>query len=217
MENLKKYFLTMIGLSFIGAMVNSCQESKSGKIQNLDSIRSTSNYHSKPKPVLKSDIYQEMLTAYNQDSVRLSVLSINKDTSESFLDQFIFEKSDRFNLTDSNQHTFNHRFWRFKADSNLVKNIFYNWFDQQFCQRNAIVKIYSREYLYNRGNLVFICSNQSIHVISSNSKIDLLKWLRFIQYTENKVRFVYICQEVKNKPALWYSYDLKKITLIPAQ
>jgi len=217
MGNLKKYFLTMISLSFLGLMTTSCKESNSGKIKDLDSIRSKSNYSSKPKPLVTIDVFQEMINSYNQDSVGFAISSVEKDTTNSFLDQFIFEKSARFNLIDSNQKVFNHRFWRFKSDSNIVKNTFYNWFDQQFCQRNALVKIYSRQYLYHSGNLVFICTNQSIHVISSNSKIDLLKWLRFIQFTENKVRFIYICQQVKNKPALWYNYDCIKTTLIPAQ
>jgi hypothetical protein len=201
------YFLVLI----------SCSENKSGKVKDLESIRSKSAYHPKKKIIPIKPGLDTLLAVYNQDSVGLSISSISKDTTESFLDQFIYEKSDRFNLTDSNQHKFNHRFWRFKADSNLVKNTFYNWFDRQFCQRNANAKIYSRQHLYKGGNLVFICSNQSIHVISSRSKIDLLKWLRFIQYTENKSRFIYICQEVRNKPALWYAYDLKKTTLIPAQ
>jgi hypothetical protein len=216
MKNLKKHFLTWIILSFIGLFGFSCTETKSGKIKDLDSIRSTSNYHSKPKPIQSADVFQALLDRYNQDSVQLAISSMSKDTTDSFLDQFIFEKADRYFLTDSNQHAYNHRFWLFKNDSNAVKNTFYNWFDQQFCQRNATIKILSRQKLYP-GNLVFICTNQSIHVVSSESKIDLLKWLRFIQFTENKTRFIYICQQVKNKPALWYSYNLKKTTLIPAQ
>lgn len=206
----------MICFSFIGLMIDSCQETKSGKMKDLNSIRATSHYQPTEKSAVKVDEFNEMYVKYNQDSVGLSIAGIEKDTTDSFLDQFIFEKSERFNLRDSNDLLYNHRFWQFKLDSNLVKNTFFNWFDQQFCQRNAPVKIYSRATLY-RGNILFICTNQSIHVISSPSKIDLVKWLRLIQFTEKKVRFIYICQEVKNKPALWYNYDLKKITLIPAQ
>lgn len=214
MKNLKKHFLTCIILSFLGLLTNSCSGKKTGKMKDLDSIRSTSNYRTKSKSVDTIVVFQEMLDKYNQDSVGLSILSMERDTTDSFLDQFIFEKSERYFLNDSNQHVFNHRFWLFKRDSNLVKNTFFNWFDQQFCQRNANVRIYSRQKLY-RGNLLFICTNQSIHVVSSESKIDLERWLRFVQFTEKKVQFIYICHQVKNKPALWYTYDAKTITLIP--
>lgn len=206
----------MICFSFIGLMIVSCDETKSGKMKDLNAIRATSHYQEKLKSAVKEDEFNEMYVKYNQDSVGLSIASIERDTTDSFLDQFIFEKSERYHLKDSNDHLFNHRFWQFKLDSNEVKNTFYNWFDQQFCQRNANVKIYSRAKLHP-GNILFICTNQSIHVISSSSKIDLTKWLRLIQFTENKVRFIYICQEVKNKPAFWYNYDFKKATLIPAQ
>lgn len=183
-------------------------------MKDLESIRSKSTYQQKKKIASKERGLDTLLSVYNQDSVGLAISSISIDTTDSFLDQFIFEKSERFNLINANQQLFNHRFWLFKADSNAVKNTFYNWFDQQFCQRNALLKIHSREILY-RGNLVFICTNQSIHVVSSDSKIELLKWLRYIQYTENKVQFIYVCQQKKNKPALWYSFSQNKLSLIP--
>ncbi|MFM6935499.1 MAG: hypothetical protein ACKOXP_08655 [Flavobacteriales bacterium] len=215
MKHLKKYFLTSILFHFIGFMTFSCTDVQSTMPKNLDDIRSKSNYSAKPEKKKQAEDFSELMTAYNQDSVRLSILGITRDTTDSFLDQFIYEKSERFLVSDSSNHVFNHRFWLFKPDSNAVKNVFYNWFDQQFCQRNDAIKMYSQQKLY-REHLLFICTNQSIHVVSSSSKIDALKWIRYIQFTEKKVQFIYICHQPKNKKAQWFTYKQQQLTPIPA-
>lgn len=196
-------------------MTFSCTDVQSTMPKNLDDIRSKSNYSAKPEKKKQAEDFSELMTAYNQDSVRLSILGITRDTTDSFLDQFIYEKSERFLVSDSSNHVFNHRFWLFKPDSNAVKNVFYNWFDQQFCQRNDAIKMYSQQKLY-REHLLFICTNQSIHVVSSSSKIDALKWIRYIQFTEKKVQFIYICHQPKNKKAQWFTYKQQQLTPIPA-
>jgi len=215
MKHLKKYFLTWILYHFTGLITISCNDVQSTKPKSLDDIRSKSSYSVKAEKKTPAEDFSELMTAYNQDSVQLRISGISRDSTDSFLDQFIYEKSERFLVSDSSNHLFNHRFWLFKPDSNAVKNVFYNWFDQQFCQRNEAIKMYSQQKLY-REHLLFICTNQSIHVVSSSSKIDALKWIRYIQFTEKKAQFIYICHQPKNKKAQWFTYKKHLLTLIPA-
>jgi hypothetical protein len=79
-----------------------------------------------------------------------------------------------------------------------------------------VVRIYSRLNIFPK-NIFFVCTDQSIHVVKSDSKIDPTKWLKLIQRTEKKVKFIYICHQVKNKLALWYTFEQNKLILIPAQ
>ncbi|MEI8116108.1 MAG: hypothetical protein WCH03_01095 [Flavobacteriia bacterium] len=194
----------------------SCSENKSGKMKDLDSIRSKSTYHEK-KVVTPIDQWKDTLfIIYNQDSVELNIQSIENDSSRYFFHEFNYWESAMYSLTDSNNHTFHHQFARFKTDSTNVKNNFFNWFDKEFCQRNMAVRIYNRMNIFPK-HIFFVCTNQSIHVVKSDTKIDPMKWLKFIQRTEEKVKFIYICHQKKNKPALWYTFEQNKLILIPAQ
>ena len=193
----------------------SCSENKSGKMKDLDHIRSKSAYREK-KLVTPIDHWKDsVLAIYNQDSVDFKFQLIESDSNRFFFHEFNYVESAMWCFTDSNNHTYKHQFARFKIDSSNVKNNFYNWFDKEFCQRNLAVRIYSRLNIFPK-HIFFACTNQSIHVIKSDDKIDPLKWIKFIQRTEKKVKFIYICHQVKNKPALWYSFKQNKLSLIPA-
>ncbi len=193
-----------------------CSENKSGKMKDLDTIRSKSSYQQKKK-IIPIDSWKDTLfTIYNQDSVDLNIQFIENDSNRFFFHEFNYLESAMYHLIDSNNHSFKHQFARFKTDSVNVKNNFFNWFDKEFCQRNLAVRIYNRMNIFPK-NIFFACTNQSIHVIKSDTKIDPLKWIRLIQRTEKKVKFIYICHQVKNKEALWYQLDKNKLILIPAQ
>lgn len=193
----------------------SCSENKSGKMKDLDHIRSKSAYREK-KVIAPIDTWKDTLfTIYNQDSVELNIQTIENDSSRGFFHEFYYLESAMYRITDSNKHTFNHQFARFKVDSINVKNNFFNWFDKEFCQRNLAVRIYNRLNIFPK-NIFFVCTNQSIHVVKSDTKIDPLKWIKLIQRTDKKVKFIYICHQVKNKPALWYTFGQNKLSLIPA-
>lgn len=206
----------MICFSFIGLMIVSCQEKKSGKLKDLENIRAKSTYQQKEKNTIKENWKDSLLAIYNQDSVDFKFQSIESDSNRCFFHEFNYLESSMWSLRDSNNHTFQHQFARFKIDSILVKNNFFNWFDQEFCQRNQAVRIYSRLTIFPK-QIFFICTNQSIHVVKSDFKIDLMKWIKLIQFTEKKVKFIYICHQAKNKKALWYTFNQNKLNLIPAQ
>jgi hypothetical protein len=192
----------------------SCSENKSGKMKDLDHIRSKSAYREK-KLVTPIDHWKDsVLAIYNQDSVDFKFQLIESDSNRFFFHEFNYVESAMWCFTDSNNHTYKHQFARFKIDSSNVKNNFYNWFDKEFCQRNLAVRIYSRLNIFPK-HIFFACTNQSIHVIKSDDKIDPLKWIKFIQRTEKKVKFIYICHQVKNKDALWYKLEKNKLILIP--
>lgn len=194
----------------------SCSENKSGKMKDLDSIRSKSAYHEK-KRVAPIDQWKDTLfIMYNQDSVELNIQSIENDSSRYFFHEFNYWESAMYSLTDSNKHIFHHQFARFKTDSTNVKNNFFNWFDKEFCQRNLAIRIYNRLNIFPK-HIFFACTDQSIHVVKSDTKIDPTKWIKLIQRTEKKVKFIYICHQVKNKSALWYTYSQNKLNLIPEQ
>ncbi len=193
-----------------------CSENKSGKMKDLDTIRSKSSYQQKKKMIPIDSWKDTLFTIYNQDSVDLNIQFIENDSNRFFFHEFNYLESAMYHLIDSNNHSFKHQFARFKTDSVNVKNNFYNWFDKEFCQRNLAIRIYNRMNIFPK-NIFFICTNQSIHVIKSDTKIDPLKWIRLIQRTEKKVKFIYICHQVKNKEALWYQLDKNKLILIPAQ
>jgi hypothetical protein len=192
----------------------SCSENKSGKMKDLDHIRSKSAYREK-KVIAPIDNWKDTLfTLYNQDSVDLNIQFIENDSNRFFFHEFNYLESAMYSLIDSNNHSFKHQFARFKIDSVNVKNNFYNWFDKEFCQRDLAVRIYNRLNIFPK-HIFFACTNQSIHVIKSDHKIDPLKWIRLIQRTEKKVKFIYICHQVKNKDALWYKLEKNKLILIP--
>ncbi len=193
-----------------------CSNHQDKKIKNLEAIRSKSNYQPKKDSVIVENKLDTLLAIYNQDSVQLDMSTIELDTNESFLDQFTYKNSLRVYLTDSKDHKFHHRYWQYKTDSTLVKNNFFNWFDREYVQGDTSIRIYSHTKL-GSGNVLFFCTNKSIHIINSTSKIDAEKWLRLIQQTEKKVRFLYVCHQVKNKEANWYSVNKKKLTLIPTK
>jgi hypothetical protein len=193
-----------------------CSENKSGKMKDLDTIRSKSSYQQKKKMIPIDSWKDTLFTIYNQDSVDLNIQFIENDSNRFFFHEFNYLESAMYHLIDSNNHSFKHQFARFKTDSVNVKNNFYNWFDKEFCQRNLAIRIYNRMNIFPK-NIFFVCTNQSIHVIKSDTKIDPLKWIRLIQRTEKKVKFIYICHQVKNKEALWYQLDKNKLILIPAQ
>jgi hypothetical protein len=194
----------------------SCSENKSGKMKDLESIRSKSTYQHKKKMTTVERGLDTLLAVYNQDSVELTIQSIENDTNRFFFQEFNPLELAQFNLIDASNHALNHQYVRYKPDSIYVKNHFFNWFDQTFCQRNLSIRIYKRDNLYP-GNIFFVCTNQSIHVVKSETKIDPMKWLKLIQRTEEKVEFIYICHQKKNKPALWYTFKQNKLILIPAQ
>ena len=193
----------------------SCSENKSGKMKDLENIRSKSSYQQKKK-ITPIDSWKDTLfTNYNQDSVDLNIQFIENDSNRFFFHEFNYLESAMYSLIDSNNHSFKHQYARFKTDSVNVKNNFFNWFDKEFCQRDLAVRIYNRMNIFPK-NIFFVCTNQSIHVIKSDTKIDPLKWIRFIQRTETKVKFIYICNQIKNKEALWYQLNKNKLILIPA-
>ena len=193
----------------------SCSENKSGKMKDLENIRSKSSYQQKKK-ITPIDSWKDTLfTNYNQDSVDLNIQFIENDSNRFFFHEFNYLESAMYSLIDSNNHSFKHQYARFKTDSVNVKNNFFNWFDKEFCQRDLAVRIYNRMNIFPK-NIFFVCTNQSIHVIKSDTKIDPLKWIRFIQRTEKKVKFIYICNQIKNKEALWYQLNKNKLILIPA-
>ena len=194
----------------------SCSENKSGKLKDLDNIRSKSSYQQKKKIVATNPWKDSLLAIYNQDSVDFKFQIIESDSNRFFFHEFNYVESAMYSLIDSNNRTFKHQFARFKIDSTNVKNNFFNWFDKEFCQRNLAVRIYNRLNIFPK-NIFFVCTNQSIHVIKSDNKIDPLKWIKYIQRTEKKLKFIYICHQVKNKEALWYQLDKNKLILIPAQ
>ena len=194
----------------------SCSENKSGKMKDLESIRSKSAYHEKKKVAPIDQWKDTLFIMYNQDSVELNIQSIENDSSRYFFHELNYWESAMYSLTDSNQHIFHHQFARFKTDSTNVKNNFFNWFDKEFCQRNLAIRIYNRLNIFPK-HIFFACTDQSIHVVKSDSKIDPTKWIKLIQRTEKKVKFIYICHQVKNKPALWYTYSQNKLILIPEQ
>ena len=206
------------GLTFFFSilLLVSCSENKSGKLKDLDTIRSKSSYQQKKKMIPIEFWKDTLFSIYNQDSVDLNIQFIENDSNRFFFHEFNYLESAMYHLIDSNNHTFKHQFARFKTDSVNVKNNFYNWFDKEFCQRNLAIRIYNRMNIFPK-NIFFVCTNQSIHVIKSDTKIDPLKWIRLIQRTEKKVKFIYICHQVKNKEALWYQLDKNKLILIPAQ
>ena len=194
----------------------SCSENKSGKMKDLENIRSKSSYQQKKK-ITPIDSWKDTLfTNYNQDSVDLNIQFIENDSNRFFFHEFNYLESAMYNLIDSTNHTFKYQFARFKTDSINVKNNFFNWFDKEFCQRDLAVRIYNRMNIFPK-NIFFVCTNQSIHVVKSDNKIDPMKWIRLIQRTEKKVKFIYICNQLKNKDALWYQLDKNKLILIPAQ
>jgi hypothetical protein len=185
-------------------------------MKDLDHIRSKSAYREK-KVVAPIDNWKDTLfTIYNQDSVELNIEIIENDSNRYFFHEFNYLESAMYRITDSNKHTFNHQYARFKIDSMNVKNNFFNWFDKEFCQRNLDVRIHSRLNIFPK-NIFFVCTNQSIHVVKSDTKINPVKWMKLIQRTEKKVKFIYICHQVKNKEALWYQLDKNKLILIPAK
>ena len=194
----------------------SCSENKSGKLKDLDTIRSKSSYQQKKKIVAINPWKDSLLAIYNQDSVDFKFKIIESDSNRFFFHEFNYVESAMYSLIDSNNRTFKHQFARFKIDSTNVKNNFFNWFDKEFCQRDLAVRIYWRMNIFPK-NIFFVCTNQSIHVIKSDNKIDPLKWIKYIQRTEKKLKFIYICHQVKNKEALWYRLDKNKLILIPAQ
>lgn len=193
----------------------SCSGNKSDKIKDLEGIRSKSSYCPPSDSTTPENNIDTLLQIYNQDSVELDITAIELDSNTYFLNQFAFKKTLQLNLSDSKKHLYHHRFWQMNIDSNLVKNNFYNWFDREFCQRNLDIKIYSRFNLTS-SNLLFFCTNQSIHVIESADKINPMKWIQYIMRTEKNVTFSYICYQTKNRAALWYAYQKNKLILIPA-
>ena len=193
----------------------SCSENKSGKMKDLENIRSKSSYQQKKKMIPIDSWKDTLFTIYNQDSVDLNIQFIENDSNRFFFHEFNYLESAMYSLIDSNNHSFKHQYARFKTDSVNVKNNFFNWFDKEFCQRDLAVRIYNRMNIFPK-NIFFVCTNQSIHVIKSDTKIDPLKWIRFIQRTEKKVKFIYICNQIKNKEALWYQLNKNKLILIPA-
>jgi hypothetical protein len=193
----------------------SCSENKSGKLKDLDNIRSKSSYQQKKKIIPLVNWKDTLFIIYNQDSVDLNIQFIENDSNRFFFHEFNYLESAMYSLIDSNNHSFKHQFARFKSDSVNVKNNFYNWFDKEFCQRDLAVRIYNRLNIFPK-HIFFVCTNQSIHVVKSDTKIDPIKWIRLIQRTEKKVKFIYICHQVKSKPALWYTFEQNKLTLIPA-
>ena len=206
-------YLSVILLVFV---FDSCSGNKSGKMKDLESIRSKSPYHHHSDSITPENNIDTLLPNYNQDSVELGIIAIEIDTNKYFLNQFAFKKALQLNLIDSKSHLYHHRFWQMNVDSNVVKNNFYNWFDREFCQRNLDIKMYSRFNLTS-SNLLFFCTNQSIHVIESTAKINPMKWIQYIMRTEKNVTFSYICHQTKNRAALWYAYHKNKLILIPAQ
>ena len=208
MRNRLTFFFSLL-------LMVSCSGNKSKKLKNLDNIRSKSNYHEKKKIIPKDTWKDTLFTIFNQDSVDLNIQFIENDSNRFFFHEFNYLESAMYDLIDSNNHSFKYQFARFKTDSINVKNNFFNWFDKEFCQRNLAVRIYSRLTIFPK-NIFFACTNQSIHVIKSDNKIDPLKWIRLIQCTEKKVKFIYICHQMKNKEALWYQLDKNKLILIPS-
>lgn len=208
--------LNQLSLFLLLLVLVSCSENKSGKMKDLDQIRSKSSYQQKKKITPIDQWKDTLFTMYNQDSVELNILSIESDSNRLFFHEFNYVQSAMYSITDSSNHTFKHQFARFKTDSTNVKNNFYNWFDKEFCQRNLAVRIYNRINIFPK-NIFFVCTNQSIHVVKSDYKIDPIKWIKLIQLTEKKVDFIYICHQAKNKNALWYTFEQNKLNLIPAQ
>ena len=208
--------LNQLCLFFSLLILMSCSENKSGKIKDLESIRSKSSYIQKKKTTPIDHWKDTLFASYNQDSVELNIQSIESDSNRLFFHEFNYVESAMYSLTDSSNHTFKHQFARFTKDSVNVKNNFFNWFDKEFCQRNLAIRIYNRMNIFPK-NIFFVCTNQSIHVVKSEHKIDPIKWIKLIQLTEKKVDFIYICHQAKNKNALWYTFEQYKLNLIPAQ
>lgn len=208
-----RFFFIALFILFVSA---ACSNQKGKKIKNLEAIRSKSTYQPKKDSVIVENKLDTLLSIYNQDSVQMDMTSIELDTNESFLDQFTFKNSLRVYLTDSKDRKTHHQYWKYKTDSTLVKNNFFNWFDREYVKGDSTIRIYSHTKL-GPGNVLFFCTNKSIHIIKSTSKIDPEKWLRLIQLTEKKVRFLYVCHQAKNKEANWYTVNKKKLTLIPEE
>jgi len=208
--------LNQLSLFLLALVLVSCSGNKSGKLKDLDTIRSKSSYQQKKKIAPTDPWKDSVLAIYNQDSVDFKFQLIESDSNRFFFHEFNYVESAMWCFTDSNNHSYKHQFARFKIDSSNVKNNFFNWFDKEFCQRNLVVRIYSRLNIFPK-NIFFVCTDQSIHVVKSDSKIDPTKWLKLIQRTEKKVKFIYICHQVKNKLALWYTFEQNKLILIPAQ
>jgi hypothetical protein len=208
--------LNQLSLFLLALVLVSCSGNKSGKLKDLDTIRSKSSYQQKKKIAPTDPWKDSVLAIYNQDSVDFKFQLIESDSNRFFFHEFNYVESAMWCFTDSNNHTYKHQFARFNIDSTNVKNNFFNWFDKEFCKRNLAVRIYNRLNIFPK-NIFFVCTNQSIHVIKSDDKIDPLKWIKFIQRTEKKLKFIYICHQVKNKDALWYTFDQNKLNLIPAQ
>lgn len=216
MKHLKNQILNMrflyilLSIVFINA---ACTDKKADSMKDLDAIRSKSTYQVKKDTVIVVSTLGTLLPFYNQDSVGLNIQSIESDSNRFFFHEFNYVTSAQYSLTDSSQRVFKHQFARFKIDTTNVKNNFFNWFDKEFSQRDSSIRIYDRMNIFPK-HIFFVCTNQSIHVIKSDSKIQIEKWIRYIQQTEKKVKFIYICHQPKNKEALWYNYEKKKLTLI---
>lgn len=136
--------LNQLCLFFSLLILMSCSENKSGKIKDLESIRSKSSYIQKKKTTPIDHWKDTLFASYNQDSVNLNIQSIESDSNRLFFHEFNYMESAMYSLTDSSNHTFKHQFARFKTDSVNVKNNFFNWFDKEFCQRNLAIRIYNR-------------------------------------------------------------------------
>ncbi len=195
-----------LSLLFFGLVA--CEEKKE-KIENLETIRDHAGEQRKKKPSTKEeDTLQAKVELYQQDSVGLDIqkLALIPDEKQAFLDRFT-ENSSFLRLTEKDTtNYYTQHAWYF-LDSNKVKNAFFNWLDEE-----KHTKIGATSKLFNTPTLVFVTDKQILE-ITSNKKMDVLKWIQFVRFNYPKERFLFIIAQNKSKKNAWLEYKNHQIQL----
>jgi len=204
----KQTFQSGIYFLFLFFGLVACEEKKE-KIENLETIRDHAGEQRKKKQSTKvDDTLQAKVEMYLQDSVGLDIqkLAFILDEKQAFLDRFT-ENSSFLRLTEKDTtNYYTQHVWYF-MDSNKVKNAFFNWLDEE-----KHTKIGGTSKLFSAPTLVFVTDKQILE-ITSNKKMDVLKWIQFVRFNYPKERFLFIIAQNKTKKNIWLEYKDHQVQL----
>ena len=188
-----------------------CSNGNSNKSVDLDQIRPKSEFKSTKDKKIVLDSNEIFLNAYKNDSIDLKLSKIRSNQNTSFLIRFPHENSGlRTLMLEDTSIQLEHEFYKY-ADSNQMKNAFFNWLDCNGKDCRSI-KVYEETKIETQ-NLLVIATDNSIDFIRGDSYFKPKDWIDYIRFSRKSKDFKYILFQKKNQKAKWFEF--KDYKLVP--
>ena len=162
--------------------------------------------YNKPKKLIpnkEDDTLIVLFDQYNQDSVDLKIIKISPNLEKTFIERFPNKKQSNF-ILESKSTLVKHLQIDY-ADSNTLKNAFFNFLDCYGKDCKSIELFHKVK--FSKTFFMLLTSTKSIHIIESEFNQNPKKWINLLRFSNNKDPIKFIIVQQKQQKAKWFSYS----------